>query len=212
MSALQRWLVALALVSFAVVISYEWLDRPIAIWVHAHAAHQGERVFVPLTHIPDPLIPAAVIAFLGFGLWMLAQRPLSKSVMVAFACSLSLTMAEATKNVLKWVFSRPWPETWTHNNLSFIHDRAYGFYWFHGGDFASFPSGHMTATLALVSVLWLRYPRLRPLYALIVLAVAVALVGANFHFLSDVIAGGFIGASTGWMTVVLFDRSAAQKT
>jgi membrane-associated phospholipid phosphatase len=49
-------------------------------------------------------------------------------------------------------------------------------------------------------VLWIQYPRLRPLYALVVLAVAVGLIGANYHFLSDVIAGGFVGMSTGWMT------------
>ena len=46
--------------------------------------------------------------------------------------------------------------------------------------------------------------KLRPLYALAVLAVAVGLIGANYHFLSDVIAGGFVGTSTGWMTVALW--------
>lgn len=208
MSALQRWLVALALAVLAVAISYAWLDRPIALWVHGHVAHQGQRVFAPLTRIPDPLIPVAVIAFVIFGLWLMAGRRLSKSITVVFACSLSVAMTEVTKNVLKWVFGRPWPETWTHNNLSYIHDRAYGFYWFHGGDYASFPSGHMAATFAVVSVLWLCYPRLRPLYAVVVVAVAVGLVGANFHFLSDVIAGGFVGASIGWMVTLLFGIEA----
>jgi membrane-associated phospholipid phosphatase len=91
------------------------------------------------------------------------------------------------------------------NNPSFIHDGAYGFNLFHGGlGYASFPSGHMAATCAVVSVLWIMVPKWRPFYALIVLAVAAGLVGANYHFLSDVIAGGFVGASTGWMTVALW--------
>lgn len=208
MSALQRWLGALALVAVAVAVSYTWLDRPIATWMHGHLAHQGQRIFMPLTRIPDPLIPAAVIAFVGFGLWLMAGRRLSKAVTVVFACSLSVAMTEVTKNLLKWVFGRPWPETWTHNNLSFIHDRAYGFHWFHGGDFASFPSGHMAATLAVISVLWLCYPRLRLLYAAVVLAVAAGLIGANFHFLSDVIGGGFVGASIGWIVTLLFGLGA----
>jgi membrane-associated phospholipid phosphatase len=50
------------------------------------------------------------------------------------------------------------------------------------------------------------YPRLRPLYALAVAAVGVGLIGANYHFLSDVIAGGFVGSSTGWMTVALWRK------
>jgi len=42
-------------------------------------------------------------------------------------------------------------------------------------------------------------------YALAIAVVAVGLVGADFHFLGDVIAGGFLGISTGWFTVVLWD-------
>ena len=34
----------------------------------------------------------------------------------------------------------------------------------------------------------------------------VGLVGADFHFLGDVIAGAFLGVSTGWLTVVLWER------
>jgi membrane-associated phospholipid phosphatase len=46
---------------------------------------------------------------------------------------------------------------------------------------------------------------LRPLYALATAAVAIALVGANFHFLSDVIAGAFLGVSVGWISVALWE-------
>ena len=42
-----------------------------------------------------------------------------------------------------------------------------------------------------------------------VLAVAVGLVGADYHFLSDVIAGSFLGASTGWMVTALCERRAS---
>jgi membrane-associated phospholipid phosphatase len=91
------------------------------------------------------------------------------------------------------------------NNPSFIRDGAYGFNFFHGGPgYASFPSGHTAATCAVISVLWIMVPKWRPLYALVVLAVAAGLIGANYHFLSDVIAGGFVGSSTGWMTAALW--------
>ena len=57
---------------------------------------------------------------------------------------------------------------------------------------------------AVMAVLWFAYPRYRPLYIVPVVAVIVGLVGADFHFVSDIIAGGFIGASTGWIFVVFW--------
>jgi membrane-associated phospholipid phosphatase len=119
----------------------------------------------------------------------------------------SLAVADAVKDQLKFAFGRTWPETWVRNNPSFIHDGVFGFYPFHGGPgFAAFPSGHATAVCAVMSVLWLCYPRFRLFYAAAIVAVAVALVVADFHFLGDVIAGGFLGITTGWLTVVLWER------
>jgi membrane-associated phospholipid phosphatase len=55
-----------------------------------------------------------------------------------------------------------------------------------------------------MTVLWICYPRWRPLYALVVAAVVVGLIGADFHFLSDIVAGAFLGASTGWIAVLMW--------
>jgi membrane-associated phospholipid phosphatase len=171
--------------------------------VHVHSARR--ETFARLTYIPDPLLPLAAAAFVAFGLWALAGRPLSKIVTSGVLCSISLIVAETIKSQLKFAFGRLWPDTWVQNNPSFIHDGAYGFNFFHGGPgYASFPSGHTAATCAEISVLWIIFPKLRPVYALVVLAVAVGLIGANYHFLSDVIAGGFVGSSTDWMTAALW--------
>jgi membrane-associated phospholipid phosphatase len=203
MTALQRWLLALLLTAAAVVVCYLWLDRPIALLVHAHRAQR--ETFARLTYFPDPLLPLAAAAFVAFGLWALAGRPLSKIVTAGVLCSISLIVTEAIKGQLKFAFGRLWPDTWVENNPSFIDDGAYGFNFFHGGPgYASFPSGHTAVTCALISVLWIMFPKLRPVYTLAVLAVTVGLIGANYHFLSDVIAGGFVGASTGWMTAALW--------
>ena len=35
--------------------------------------------------------------------------------------------------------------------------------------------------------------------------VVIGLIGADFHFLSDCIAGAFLGASTGWIVVTLWE-------
>lgn len=203
MTALQRWLLALLLTAVAVAVCYLWVDRPLALLAHAHSTRR--ETFASITHLPDPLLPLAAISFVALGLWVFTGRQLNKFARAGLLSSTSLIVGEAIKNGLKFVFGRLWPDTWVQNNPSFIHDGAFGFNFFHGGaGYASFPSGHTTATCALISVLWIIYPKLRALYALAVAAVAIGLIGANFHFLSDVIAGGFVGTSTGWMTVALW--------
>ena len=210
MSPLQRWLLAFLLTAVAVVVCYVWIDRPLALLAHAYSGHR--ETFATVTHLPDPLIPAACIVFVAVGLCALAGSPISAVKTTAVLCSISLIVGETIKSGLKSVFGRTWPDTWVQNNPSFIQDGAYGFNFFHGGrGYASFPSGHTAAICAVLSVLWILYPKLRPLYALVVLAVAVGLIGADYHFLSDVIAGGFVGTSTGWMTVALWQARRARR-
>jgi hypothetical protein len=55
----------------------------------------------------------------------------------------------------------------------------------------------MIRTLAIVSVVWVAYPRGR--WAC-VLAVATGLIGMNYHFVGDVIGGAFAGAIVGVYT------------
>jgi membrane-associated phospholipid phosphatase len=57
----------------------------------------------------------------------------------------------------------------------------------------------MASACAVLSVLWIWYPRLKVIWIIGGIAVGVGLVGANYHFLSDVIAGAFLGISAGWL-------------
>ena len=76
----------------------------------------------------------------------------------------------------------------------------------HGdGAYNSFPSGHMAAACGVLSVLWFWYQRLRGLW---VIAVGAGLVGLNYHFLSDVLAGSFLGSSIGWMATAIWALAA----
>jgi membrane-associated phospholipid phosphatase len=206
MNAFRQWLIGLISTTAAVIVSYTWLDRPIAFFVHRTFQHPD--AFEKLTHIPDPLLPLAAVCFVVVGLRAFAGYPTSRLEAVILLSSVSVIVSEEVKKQLTVVFGRTWPDTWTHNNPSLIQDQVFGFNFFHGGEaYASFPSGHTTVTCAVISVLWIFYPRLRALWLLIALAVAVGLVGANFHFLSDVIAGAFVGVSTGWMVTLLWERA-----
>lgn len=207
MRTIGTWGASLAGTAAAGTAAYLWLDRPLAQFAYAYHAYQGS--FAKLTYIPEPLAPLACIVFFAVGLWVLSGRPLSHAGIVSALSSISVLVTEITKSQLKYVFGRTWPETFVQNNPSFIRDGAYGFNFFHGGGgYASFPSGHTAAICALVSVLWIMLPKGRPLYVLVVAAVVVGLIGADYHFLSDMIAGGFLGTSIGWMTVALWRAKA----
>ena len=205
MRSFPSWLLCLAVTAQMVIVSYQWLDRPITLWVHNYVHLPHHAIVVAVTDLLDPLIPGAIIAVVAIGLWALAGRTLSRLQATTVICSLSVLVAEATKNQLKYVFGRTWPDTWIDSNASYIHNGVYGFNWLQDGSaYRSFPSGHMAVTCAIISVLWIWYPRLRFLYIFAALAVAIGLVGANYHFLSDVIAGAFVGLSSGWMAVAIW--------
>jgi membrane-associated phospholipid phosphatase len=212
MRPLFIWLAGLITTATAVVVLYERFDRPVALFIHEHLRHPNNHAFEQLTHIPDSFDPIAVIAFFGLGLWALAGRALSTWQANAFLCSASFVFSEAAKNQLKFIFGRTWPETWVQNNPSFIKDGTYGFNFMSAGSaYQSFPSGHTAAICAVMSVVWIQYPKLRALCSFAVILVVTGLIGANYHFISDVVAGGFIGISAGWLITTIW-RSRKSET
>jgi membrane-associated phospholipid phosphatase len=186
-------------------LSISFVDRPLALFVHAQL--QGEPGIVQLalrtmTGIPEFLGAMSIFLIVALSLMRLARGSLPEAETIAFLASLSIIVAETLKTALKMAFGRTWPETWIYNNVSLIRDGIYGFTPFNAGPGGSaFPSGHTTGVCAVMSVLWILLPRWRPLYVLTVAATAVGLVGLNSHFLGDVIAGGYLGTAVGVVTV-----------
>jgi membrane-associated phospholipid phosphatase len=203
MNKLSKWAVGFCVTCVATAVAYTWVDRPFAFWANDHL-HQY-AIFSRMTLLSEWFPPIAIVIIVVLGLLSLAGQRLSRAWETALLCSLSLIVARAAKDQLKYVFGRTWPETWINNNPSLIRDGSFGFNPFHGGaGFESFPSGHMTAMCAVVTALWLYYPRYRVAYALLVVLVAIGLLGANYHFISDILAGCFLGASIALFCVHLF--------
>lgn len=207
MGRLLGWLIAFVGTMIVVGACYAFVDRPVAFYAHAHLTQYG--IFGALTRISEYLAIASVIVLVVAGLRSLVTAKWARWQGTLLLCAVSLTAAESVKDELKFIFGRTWPETWINNNPSLIGNGIFGFNFFHGGaGYASFPSGHTTAVCAVVAVLWFAYPRLRPLWGLAVLAVVLGLIGADYHFVSDIVAGGFLGASAGWMTMLIAGSSA----
>jgi membrane-associated phospholipid phosphatase len=203
MNKLSKWAAGLGATCVAMAVAYKWADQPFAFWAHDHL-HQY-AIFARMTLLPESFPPIAIVIVVVLGLLSLGGRPLSRAWEAALLCSLSLIVARTAKDQLKYVFGRTWPETWVNNNPSLIRDGSFGFNPFHGGaGFESFPSGHTTVMCAVATVLWLYYPRYRIVHVLLVVLVSLGLLGANYHFISDILAGCFLGASIAVFCVQLF--------
>lgn len=204
--ARRTCLYSLVACTILVVFAILFVDRPYASW--AYTSLRGDHVFVWLTYIADVPLPLSAIILVLAGIafvcgWQpgshrtsaLGSRPgRIGGTLLAFA--IATMVAIMLKDQLKFVFGRTWPDTWIHNNPSWVQNHVFGFFPFHGGPgWASFPSGHTTMIAAPMAVLWARVKALRALWVLLVVLVVVGLLGADYHFVSDCIAGAFLGTA-----------------
>jgi membrane-associated phospholipid phosphatase len=179
-----------------VVLAYFFGDRQLAGALRPYT--NGVPFFIWLTYVVKPLTVAACLTVAIVAIIAIRKPELSPlcSGLLRIACA--ILVAGVLTFELKEAFGRTWPETWINNNPSYFGNGTYGFFPFHGGQgWASFPSGHTTAVSALAGALWFLWPELRWLGVALVLAVAVGLLGADYHWLSDILAGGIVGGTTG---------------
>ena len=202
----QTWFGSLLLTATFVWVSSQWFDKPIALWIYS--IFGGRRV---PTEVADrilsiPLISA--IIFVVCGLLAILGHRFSKFGIAVALCAISTLATIIIKDQLKFAFGRTWPDTWGPGIVSFVRDGAYGFHFFQSGkSFESFPSGHAAVAGAVLSVASILFPSLRIICAIGVVMADVGLVALNLHFLSDVVAGSFVGLSAGLFTVALWDAS-----
>lgn len=191
----------------AICVAYFLLDRPLVTF----AAEHGLRQFRWLHHIqtlPEYFIITQPLMILFSVAVMLRARfvkqtlsdGLDRFCFFIWASTISILLSVTAKPPLKFIFSRTWPDTFKEDNMSFLQDGVYGFHWFEVGvAYKAFPSGHTMAVTAMAMVIWYIYPKLRWLSITAILAVVIGLLGMYYHFLSDTLAGFYVG----WICAVL---------
>ena len=195
----------------ALLLSLALLDRPLATWTHAQ--FHGVALFRELTWIVDPIAPLASLALLCAGVAALAGWRPGPMALALLGAAMATLLAAALKDELKLAFGRTWPETWTDNNPSYIHDGVFAFVWFHGGKgWTSFPSGHTTMMTAPLASLWRAMPAVRWPGLTLTALVVIGLLGADYHWLSDVIGGGLLGTAVGSGVAALFRRPGSPQS
>jgi len=180
--------------ALAIMISVAWFDRPVSLYAARLHLYAGILDSAPVRS--PVLVFIAAIAVLWGGFAARSRKRLTPLVASlarsAAVAGLAVSWAVCvTEFLLKPIFGRTSPE-------QFLQDRTYAFHWFSEGALAgSFPSGHAAQIVAIASVFWAEQPRSRGLCVIAVGCVSVALIVAEKHFLSDIIAGGLVGIGAG---------------
>lgn len=172
---------------FSIVLSIWYVDFPLAIWIDNYLV-----IHKRIPKIPDLLL--LIILVLSFLSWLayyyFAKRGFrSKHTYFFMVTGTVLPLSYAAKEILQLLFGRM-------QTRRFLLDPNFtGSYWFNWGDgYRGFPSGHMLVFTALLLTLCNLYPRYKLIYAVTLFVLGFALVATDYHFLSDIIAGAYIGA------------------
>jgi membrane-associated phospholipid phosphatase len=185
-----------AILIVMLTLCYFFLDRQLAPVLHSYT--RGVPFFVWLTYIASPLTPLASILAAFIGGRALVRGYLTQRESAFLRASCAILIAGVLTNELKDVFGRTWPETWVNNNPSYFGNGTYGFFPFHGGQgWRAFPSGHTAVIAAAAGSAWCLWPKHRWIGVPLAVAVAIGLLGADYHWLSDILGGAIVGATTG---------------
>jgi lipid A 4'-phosphatase len=190
------WLTIAALLGFA--IAYRWIDIPLA------RALQGispttHAVFGFITRFGEGGVYLVPLGLAAIWAWLKGAPRWATRYSFVFA---AIALPGILGDIMKPVFGRARPVLLFRENL-------FGFTW--AGAHAnawSFPSGHSITVAALAVALYAIYPPLWPAYALLALLVMTSRIVLDQHYLSDVIAGGYLGFVFAWAMTAWTKRRA----
>lgn len=185
-------------------LSIRYLDLGVAGFILEHTGRHFQ-LSRRLSAMPDLLLVTVMAgtAICWSGYLLLAIRGIDDGRTFLFrTLGTSLPLAFVLKDVLKWVFGRMNTRAWL------VQPDDYAFHWFHGvQSFHGFPSGHMLVFTPIFLALWEFAPRFRPLFLSGWLGLAFALLFTEYHFLGDVIAGGYLGFLVHYGTSRLYRKT-----
>lgn len=197
------WFLSLLLSIAAIALSFLYLDVPIATRVQGilsstHAMATGFASTVLLSVESSVTLVLIAIRITRGHLSTLGRATL-------LACLASICAYAINDTTLKFFFGVP-------NPAAVLHGARHAFHLLDGSSKGSFPSGHMALAGSFAGVFMRFYRRsILPLSALLLIAAVLLIVG-DWHFLSDVIAGTFIGVSAGLLAGELWFVHAGSGT
>ena len=179
-----------------VLYSYFQLDKIILDYIY----HQWGNPMIPFGAIHTfSQIGKSTWYIVGGILAYIIWRDRNPTIAKASLYILSTTIVSGIlTNIIKVIFGRARPAL-------YIEDHIYGFSWFNiDVVYRSFPSGHSTTAMAIAMGFALLLPKYRIWFITLGITIALSRVVLTEHYLSDVIAGGFLGSSSSLILYHIF--------
>lgn len=184
----------------AVAFSFLYIDVPVALFF-SQSSPSISPVLGPASIDLGSTVILSVEAITVTGLALIRLLrdkrlpPLAEAV--GIACLASICVYTIDSNLLKPLFGVP-------NPGDVLSGAKHTFNFFDGSEHSSFPSGHMALAAPVAGVFMRLYRKsLWPFTVLLVFGATLLVLG-EWHFISDVIAGTFIGLSAGLLTAELW--------
>ena len=203
----QKWFLSALLLTPLVALCVRFLDIPVALYVrdHLYANSKWSRL---TSEIPDLLLMVVLLTtFAACSIYLVRTKKGIYDAATRFAKLLAWVapVSYLAKVALKFMFGRVNTRQWLNE------PDLYGFYWFQGrANCQGFPSGHMIVVVTILAVVWRFSPKSRPFCLVTACLLGIALMATNYHFLSDVIAGAYVGMLIEAITCRMVLRETAQ--
>lgn len=185
----------------AILGSIRFLDRKIAVGV-MFLLGSNYTMHTVAANIPDVLF---LLVSIGTAtMWCvyiyLSRNGRDKNLRFLQFGGSAVPVAYLLKDILQYMFGR------TNTKFWLTTGEPLRFNWFHGAGVGGFPSGHMAVFTAFGTAIWYAYPRYRCPTALGLVLLGTALIATDYHFLSDVIAGVYVGLLVTYIIRYLLKR------
>ena len=187
---IRIWFVALVACAAIVTLIFLCVDVPAAMyfWNAEHLRSPLNVVFgsTVILSAESAVVLSAVLARLVKGRISVFGETL------AIACLVSMCAYAGNDHVLKVFFGVPSP-------ADVVSGASHTVNLWKGSLRSSFPSGHMVLAGAFAGFFMRLYNSTIWLFSTLLLIAAVCLLVGDWHFLSDIIAGAFVGMSAGFL-------------
>jgi membrane-associated phospholipid phosphatase len=170
----RNWLVAGLVVAIITRLCIAYVDEPVMQYFRSHFENTPGRAYLNGVLAPFNLfVIFAVLFLIGSSFW----KRLPESAITPFLLSVAIIGSVIVDLSLKILSGRLGPH---HHDLSF-------------------PSGTAMISTAFTTVMFGRKAPARVFAALVSAFLCVAVVVGNWHWVSDVVAGVYVGALLGWL-------------
>lgn len=185
----RRWLLSLLICTLAVAVVFAYFDVPIA--------HRVYGIFGPAKYLASGFASFVLLGIEAAVALVLVILRITRGHLspfreaVALACLTSICAYAINDGALKLLFGVPNPGAFL------LHGAQHAFHFLKGSSNCGFPSGHMVLAGSFAGVFMRLYRRSTLALSALLFLAAVLLILGDWHFVSDVIAGTFVGVSAG---------------